>query len=191
MSIRNFDLDPQTLGRLPLLRRGAGRGGLQAYERVDAAVVGFLREHAIVMLRVALAVVFIWFGALKVIDRSPVYQLVADTVFFLPGSVVVPAFGVLEIAIGIGLLVGIGLRVVLLLFVAQMLGTFLVFVTQPGESFQDGNPLLLTTTGEFVLKNVVLIAAGLTVGATVTRSRDEVPGIGAVEPVQDEETTQT
>jgi uncharacterized membrane protein YkgB len=95
---------------------------------------------------------------------------------------IVPAFGVLEVAIGAGLLVGIGLRVVLLLLVLQMLGTFMVFVTQPGESFQDGSPLLLTTTGEFVLKNVVLIAAALTVGATVSRSRDETPGTGAVEP---------
>jgi uncharacterized membrane protein YkgB len=81
-------------------------------------------------------------------------------------------------------LLGVGLRVVLLLFLLQMAGTFLVFVTQPGESFQDGNPLLLTTTGEFVLKNVVLIAAGLAVGATVARSRDQTPGSGAVQPVR-------
>jgi uncharacterized membrane protein YkgB len=182
MSIRNFDIDPQTLARLPGLQCGAGRDALRAYERVDAAVVGFLREHSVAALRLALALVFVWFGALKIVDRSPVEGLVADTVAFLPGSFVVPAFGVLEVAIGAGLLVGIGLRVVLLLLVLQMLGTFIVFVTQPGESFQDGSPLLLTTTGEFVLKNVVLIAAALTVGATVSRSRDETPGTGAVEP---------
>jgi uncharacterized membrane protein YkgB len=186
MSIRNFDLDPQTLSRLPVLRHGAGSNALGAYERFDRVVVTFLREHAVFALRLALALVFIWFGALKVIDRSPVYQLVADTVPFLPGSVIVPAFGVLEIAIGVGLLIGIGLRVVLLLFLLQMLGTFLVFVTQPGDSFQDGNPLLLTTTGEFVLKNVVLIAAGLTVGATVSRSSEETPGTGNVEPVKEQ-----
>jgi uncharacterized membrane protein YphA (DoxX/SURF4 family) len=184
MNIRNFDLDPQTLGKLPPLQRGAGRDALRVYERIDGSVVGFLREHAIVALRLALAAVFIWFGALKVAGRSPVYDLVADTVSFLPGSFVVPAFGVLEIAIGAGLLLGVGLRVVLLLFLLQMAGTFLVFVTQPGESFQDGNPLLLTTTGEFVLKNVVLIAAGLAVGATVARSRDQTPGSGAVQPVR-------
>jgi uncharacterized membrane protein YkgB len=186
MSIRNFDLDPQTLGRLPVLRRGAGSNALGAYERFDRAVVGFLREHAVTLLRLALALVFVWFGALKVIGRSPVYDLVADTVPFLSGSVIVPAFGVLEIAIGLGLLAGIGLRVVLLLFLLQMFGTFLVFVTQPGDSFQDGNPLLLTTTGEFVLKNVVLIAAGLTVGATVSRSREERPGSGNVEPSKEQ-----
>ena len=184
MNIRHFDLDPQTLAGLPALQHGAGRDALRLYERIDTAVVAFLREHALTALRLALAVVFIWFGALKVAGRSPVYDLVADTVFFLPGSFVVPAFGVLEIAIGAGLLLGVGLRVVLLLFLLQMAGTFLVFVTQPGESFQEGNPLLLTTTGEFVLKNIVLIAAGLAVGATVSRSRRQVPGTGAVEPVR-------
>jgi uncharacterized membrane protein YkgB len=184
MSIRNFDIDPQTLGRLRPLQHGTGRDALRFYERLDTAVVTFMRQHAVTVLRVALAVVFIWFGALKVIDRSPVYDLVADTVFFLPGSFVVPAFGVLEIAIGAGLLLGVGLRVVLLLLFLQMAGTFLVFVTQPAASFQDGNPLLLTTTGEFVLKNVVLIAAGLAVGATVSRSPRQVPGTGAVEPVR-------
>ena len=185
MSIRNFDLDPQTLGRLPPLQHGAGRDALRAYERVDAIVVGFLREHSVVALRLALALVFVWFGALKIVDRSPVEQLVADTVAFLPASLVVPAFGVLEVAIGVGLLMGVGLRVVLLLLVLQMVGTFLVFVTQPGESFQDGNPLLLTTMGEFVLKNVVLIAAALTVGATVSRSHHETPGSGEVTPAED------
>ena len=37
----------------------------------------------------------------------------------------------------------------------------------PGRCFQDGNPLLLTATGEFVLKNLVLITAGLVIGSTV------------------------
>jgi uncharacterized membrane protein YkgB len=169
MGFRNFDLDPQTLSRVPLLRHPAARTTLGFYERIDAAVVSFLQTYSLLLLRLALAIVFIWFGALKVIDRSPVYDLVADTVAFLPGSVVVPAFGVLEIAIGAGLLLGVGLRIVLLLFLLQMPGTFLVFVTQPSASFQDGNPLLLTTTGEFVVKNLVLIAAGLAVGATVNR----------------------
>lgn len=45
--------------------------------------------------------------------------------------------------------------------IAHLSGTFLVLVTQPAVAFQDGNPLALTMTGEFVVKNVVLIAAGL------------------------------
>jgi len=171
MSIRHIDLDPKTIGRIPPMRRGRGLLLLRTYESVDAKVVRTLDVWAPTLLRYALAVVFIWFGALKVIGRSPVYELVADTVPFLPGSFVVPAFGVLEVAIGVGLLLGIGLRVVLLFLVLQMLGTFLVWVTQPGESFQDGNPLLLTTTGEFVLKNLVLIAAAMVVGGKLREGR--------------------
>jgi hypothetical protein len=45
--------------------------------------------------------------------------------------------------------------------VAHLTGTLLVFVMQPHVAFKHGNPLLLTTEGEFVLKNVVLISAGL------------------------------
>jgi putative oxidoreductase len=36
-------------------------------------------------------------------------------------------------------------------------------------TFRHGNPLLLTVEGEFVVKNLVLIAAALVVGTTVRR----------------------
>jgi putative oxidoreductase len=171
MSIRQLDLDPGTVGRLSIMRQGAGRRVLRAYEDADARVVNFLARHAATALRYALATVFIWFGALKVIGRSPVADLVSDTIAFIPGSLVVPAMGVVELVIGVGLLLGIGLRAVLLVFLAQMLGTFLVLVTQPAESFQDGNPLLLTTVGEFVIKNIVLISAGMVIGSAANRDR--------------------
>jgi putative oxidoreductase len=165
MTIRHLDLDPETLGRWPIMRQGAARRFLRAYEGVDARVVNLLRRHAATALRHALALVFIWFGALKIVGSSPVEDLVADTIAWFPSSVIVPAIGSIEVAIGVGLFLGIGLRVVLLAFLGQMLGTFLVLVTQPAESFQDGNPLLLTTIGEFVVKNVVVMAAGLVVGS--------------------------
>ena len=43
----------------------------------------------------------------------------------------------------------------------HLLGTFTVLVTQPDLAFQQGNPLLLTVEGEFVVKNLVLLSAGL------------------------------
>jgi uncharacterized membrane protein YphA (DoxX/SURF4 family) len=140
-----------------------------AIERLDRSVTSLLDHWGVTVLRVSLAVVFIWFGVLKVAGRSPVEDLVADTVYWLPGRFVVPAIGVWEIVVGVGLLVPVALRLTLLLFWAQMAGTLLVLATQPGESFQGGNPLLLTVTGEFVVKNLVLIAAGLVVGSTVRR----------------------
>ena len=172
MSIRHLDLNPQTLSRLRPLRHGMGLRFLRFYEAVDARIIHLLRRHADAGLRLALGVVFIWFGALKLAGRSPVADLVADTVAFLPDGFIIAAFGVLEVAIGAGLLLGIGLRIVLLLLFLQMAGTFLVFVTQPGEAFQDGNPLLLTNLGEFILKNLVLIAAGLAIGSHLNTARE-------------------
>lgn len=72
----------------------------------------------------------------------------------------------------IGLLIPVAVRLTLMLFWLQMAGTFLTLVILPGRSFDDGNPLFLSVTGEFVIKNLVLIAAGLVIGSTVRRRRD-------------------
>jgi putative oxidoreductase len=55
--------------------------------------------------------------------------------------------------------------------VAHLCGTFLVLVMQPELAFQNGNPLLLTTIGEFVVKNVVLISAALVLAARIRESK--------------------
>ena len=142
----------------------SGSGG---WQRLDAAMVGFMAAWGIRLLRICLGVVFVWFGALKVTGDSPVAALVAAAVPWFPPEMFVPFLGIWEILVGAGLLFRVALRVVLLLFWLQMAGTFLVLVLRPDIAFQHGNPLLLTTEGEFVIKNLVLIAAGLVVGSTV------------------------
>lgn len=138
-------------------------------QRVDAAMVGFMAAWGIWLLRICLGAVFIWFGALKVSGHSPVVALVAAAVPWFPPETFVPFLGVWEILVGAGLLFRVALRLTLLLFWLQMAGTFLVLVLRPDIAFQGGNPLLLTTEGEFVIKNLVLISAGLVVGSTVHR----------------------
>ena len=120
-----------------------------------------LARVSLPLLRIGLGVVYIWFGALKLTGSTPVGDLVARTVPFLPAHWFVPGLGIFEALLGVALLVGRFLPVVAALMVAHLAGTFLVLVTQPGVAFQNGNPLMLTMTGEFVVKNVVLIIAGL------------------------------
>lgn len=141
------------------------------WERLDRAMIAFMTAYGTRLLQVALAVTFIWFGALKVVGRSPVADLVAETVYWLPPAFFVPFLGWWELVVGIGLLLGVALRLVLLLFWLQMAGTFLVLILRPSLAFQSGNPLLLTASGEFVIKNLVLITAGLVIGSTVPRTR--------------------
>jgi uncharacterized membrane protein YkgB len=141
--------------------------------RLDEKVVRFMSSYAILIIRISLGIVFVWFGLLKVMGTSPVYDLASHVVYWLPPELFVPILGIWEMAIGIGLLLGKALRVVLSLLFLQLAGTFLVLVMRPETAFQGGNPLLLTMEGEFVVKNLVLIAAGLAVGGTVRHTRKE------------------
>lgn len=140
-----------------------------AFDRVDAVVVRFMSEYGPRILRYSLAVVFIWFGALKVCGRTPVADLVAHTVYWLPTNRFIPVLGIWEMLVGVGLLFRVALRLTLLLFWLLLAGTSLVLVLRPDIAFQGGNPLLLTMEGEFVVKNLVLIAAGLVVGSRVRK----------------------
>jgi uncharacterized membrane protein YphA (DoxX/SURF4 family) len=127
----------------------------------DDLVDRLVRPVALPALRVLLGVVFVWFGALKVTGDSPVGDLVAGTLPWADRDLVVPVLGGVEVLLGLALVLGVGLRLVLPALVGHLAGTFLTFVMLPDLMFQDANPLLLTESGEFVAKNLVLVCAGL------------------------------
>ncbi|GAB4012181.1 hypothetical protein [Nocardioides ultimimeridianus] len=140
---------------------------------VEAGVHALLRPLALPAMRTILGLVFIWFGVLKVVGRSPVADLVHRTLPWAPKDVVVPTLGMVELVLGVGVIAGIALRVVLPVLAAHLVGTFLTFVMVPSIMFQHDDPLLLTADGEFVLKNLVLICATvvlLTHGVAGTRA---------------------
>ncbi|WP_051764232.1 DoxX family membrane protein [Saccharothrix syringae] len=122
-------------------------------------------------LRWSIAVVFLWFGALKVTGASPVAELVEAAVPWVDPGFLVPALGWFEVVLGLVLLLGWLPRLTLVVAAVHLVGTFLVFVQAPTLVIFHGNPLLLTTNGEFVLKNVVLVCAVLVLlGRTTTRT---------------------
>lgn len=112
------------------------------------------------LLRTALAVVFVWFGALKLVGSSPVHDLIAQTLPFVDADLAVPVLGAVEIVIGLALAAGVLPRITLLVLCGHLAGTFLTFVTA-SELMWNSNPLELTADGEFVVKNLVLITAAL------------------------------
>jgi uncharacterized membrane protein YkgB len=132
--------------------------------RTETALTKLAAGYGVPALRVTLALTFLWFGALKVTGDTPVGGFVAGTVDWIPGvsgTWFVPFLGVVEVLLGAALLFGRGLRVVLPLLFAHLGGTLLALVTQPQVTFQGGNPLVLTTEGEFVVKNLILLSAVL------------------------------
>ena len=142
---------------------GAGRSAPGS--RVPGAAVGdrggeINARYAATLLRLALAGVFVWFGALKLAGVSPVESLLAETLPFVDASISVPVLGAVEVLLGVALAIGRFPRIVLLLLAGHLAGTFLTFVTASELMWGDGF-LELTTLGEFVVKNVVFIAAAL------------------------------
>ncbi|MFD2090979.1 DoxX family membrane protein [Blastococcus deserti] len=124
------------------------------------------------LLRLALAAVFVWFGALKLVGASPVHELIGATLPFVDADLSVPALGVVEVVLGLALAAGVFPRITLLVLCGHLTGTFLTFVTA-SELMWSANPLELTADGEFVVKNLVLITAALVlIGGYTRRARE-------------------
>ena len=137
-----------------------------ALNTIDKKVAHYLKEHGVESLRYSLAVVFIWFGILKPFGLSPAQELVANTVYWFNPSWFVPFLGYWEVAIGLCILLKPLLRVGLILMAVQMIGTFLPLVILPEVAFVEF-PFVLTLEGQYIIKNIVLIAAGMVIGSHV------------------------
>jgi uncharacterized membrane protein YkgB len=156
----------------------------ERFDRMDARITTWMAANAIPLLRVALGIVFVWFGALKLVPGlSPAEDLVRSTVPLLPGEVFVPFLGLWEVAIGIGFVTGRALRFTILLLFLQMPGTLSPIFLLPERVFAEV-PFGLTLEGQYIVKNLVLITAALVIGATVRGAgiRESPPPDGGTYP---------
>jgi uncharacterized membrane protein YkgB len=87
-----------------------------------------------------------------------------------PASVSVPVLALWECAIGIGLITKPFMRATLLLLFVQMIGTITPIFLFPNEVFTV-LPYAPTLEGQYIIKNIVLVSAGLVIGATVRGGR--------------------
>ena len=141
-------------------------------EPVDVRLTRWMARYGVVTLRVALGVVFLWFGVLKFFPGlSPAQTLAVETIDLLtfgliPGGVSLVLLATLECAIGLGLISGRLIRLTLLMLAFQMVGAASPLLLFPGEVF-NAFPYAPTLEGQYIIKNVVLVSAGLVIGATV------------------------
>ncbi|MFF4509250.1 hypothetical protein [Streptomyces sp. NPDC001401] len=148
--------------------------------------VELCQRWGVVLVRTTLGLVYIWFGALKLTNDTPVADLVRDVIPFATPAWFVPVVGAVEVAIGVWFLAGRALLYLAPVFGAHMAGTFGVLLFLPGQAFIHGHVWELTMTGEFVVKNLVLLAAGLLVCTSCPAStRTEVPAASALRPTAD------
>ncbi|CAN5684946.1 DoxX family protein [soil metagenome] len=141
-------------------------------EPIDIRLTTWMARHGITLTRLALGVVFLWFGAIKFVPGwSPAADLAARTIERITFGVATPEVGLPLLAaweslIGIGLLLGRFLRLTLLLLFVQMPGTMLPLILFPSETFV-AFPFSPTMEGQYIIKNLVLVGAAIVIGATV------------------------
>jgi len=130
--------------------------------------------HSISGLRIMLGIVFLGFGILKYFPGvSPAQGLTEATtdilfVGLVPGDVAIVMIASLECFIGLCLLAGRWMRLAIWLLAIQFVGILAPLVVLPGRLF-SGPHHAPTLEGQYVLKDVILVAAGLVIAAGTFR----------------------
>jgi uncharacterized membrane protein YkgB len=115
-----------------------------------------------VLTRGSLGLVFLWFGALKLANESPVVTLLEHSFAVLARTPWLQLLGFVEILIAVGLVVPRLAKIAAVAVLLHLCGTLSVAVVAPQLVFAPRFPVL-TMEGEFILKNVVLMAAAMAV----------------------------
>lgn len=142
---------------------------------IEWSANAWMTRYALRCLQLALGVVYFWFGVLKFIPGlSPAEGLVIATSraffeligFVPPDRLVIVLLAMVEVAIGLGFLLDRHRRIVLWILVAHMLSTGLPILLLPDVVWTHP-PIGLTLEGQYIVKNLVLLAAAVGVGAMV------------------------
>jgi uncharacterized membrane protein YphA (DoxX/SURF4 family) len=142
------------------------------FERIDTSITGLMARYGLLLLRVSVGLVFLWFGFLKFFPGlSPAQNLAVQTIDILSFGLLSPGVSLVilaawEVIIGVGLLFGFFMRSTLLLLFLQMPGTMTPLFLFPNEAFSH-IPYAPTLEGQYIIKNLVLISAGIVLGACV------------------------
>ncbi|MFA6459083.1 MAG: hypothetical protein WCV79_01635 [Candidatus Paceibacterota bacterium] len=137
--------------------------------KYDMAFIQFCRRISVPLARFGLFLVFFWFGALKVVDMSPASPLVQalfeKTIPFMSFGTFIVLFGIFECLIGILFLIRGAERIVIPLLALHMVTTVMPLFMLPSATWSAF--LVPTMEGQYIIKNILIIAAAIVVAAHV------------------------
>ncbi len=137
--------------------------------KFDYVVLAFIKKYHLIFARVAIFIVYFWFGILKLVGSSPANPLVEDllkrTLPFITFDQFIILLALFEILIGILFLIPKVERVVAALLAVHMFTTFMPLVLLPSVTWQGF--LVPTLEGQYIIKNVLIIALSLVVVAQI------------------------
>lgn len=133
-----------------------------------------LSRYSVQLLRISLGLVFLGFGVLKFFPgASPAEELAVATIEkmsfgLVGGSTALLLTAIIETVIGLTLVTGRFLKVGLVVMAGAMVGIMSPLVIFFGELFPGGLP---TLEGQYVLKDIILVAAATVVAAHALGAR--------------------
>lgn len=146
----------------------------------ETNLVNLAQRITFPLSRVALFVVYFWFGALKVVGASAanplVEALLAKTLPFITADFFFVLLGLFEMLIGVLFLLPRFDKVVIGLFFLHMITTFMPLVLLPEIAWASF--LVPTLEGQYIIKNLALIAIVVGIASHIhvtptTRASDE------------------
>jgi len=136
-------------------------------QSIDQKIIRKAQQIDLSFARVAISLVYVWFGALKLLGVSPASPLVLalhqQTIPFVPFEVFFPLFAVFEVIIGLLILKKGYERITIPLLLIHLLTTALPLVFLPGLSWTA--PFALTIEGQYIVKNILIIALAIDMAA--------------------------
>lgn len=146
------------------------------FAKTDIKLTQWMARNGILFLRLSVGIIFLWYGFLKFFpDVSSAESIATRTIEMLSFGIISGKSAMIILAtwetlIGLGLISGYFLRETLLLLFMQMAGTLTPLFLFPAETFTIF-PWVPTLEGQYIFKNLVIIAAGIVIGATVRGGR--------------------
>ena len=141
-------------------------------ETYESLITAWMARNGIRITRIALGLVYLWFGLLKFLpgmsEAEDVARRTLVTLSFgqVPPQICLYLLAAWECAIGLGLLWGRFLKITLILLFLQLSGTFLPLLFFPSETWKH-IPYAPTLEGQYIIKNLVLVSAGIIVASTL------------------------
>lgn len=145
---------------------------IKQLNQLDIKLTRWMAYNGVLLLRLSIGFIFVWYGYLKFFPQvSSAESLATETIEILSfgwigGRGAMFILATWETLIGLGLLTGLLMRETLLLLFLQMAGTLTPLFLFPEQTF-DFFPWVPTLEGQYIFKNLVIISAGIVIGATV------------------------
>lgn len=136
-------------------------------QKMDRLIIVEAKHGWFWAARIALFIVYFWFGLLKVLALSPasplVTALLVQTMPDVSAAAFLPVWGIFECVIGVLFLVPRLSRINLTLVLVHMVAVFLPLVLLPGVTWTA--PFIPTLEGQYIIKNLLIVALAVGLAA--------------------------